>query len=182
MLVVVAEQQQDWGDLTDPAVVAARAAVAGAAGARWPEVAKLLTPRWADAMAALKAGDASAIEPAIVFLEVDPYCLFSGYEKERLYGHLSHVTLSDHQADRLRAFVLRRCRERRYRHELRKLRVLARAIATPDFVRDLNDLPRSTVEPDRLAEERFLASVADAAAPRAGSASTGPASGGVVPS
>jgi hypothetical protein len=150
--------EQDWGGLVDPAVVAGNARAAAAAGANRAAAAALFSPEWEAAVDALRRGDADAVEPAVVFLEVDPFCLFSGYEKERLYGYLSHVSLTDDQADRLRRFVLRRCREKRYRHELRRLRVLARAIATPELMAELRALPRSA-EPDGSAEEAFLRSV-----------------------
>ena len=80
-------------------------------------------------MRLLKAGDVSVVDEAIDFLEADLDDLFAGYERERIYGHLAHYDLTDAQADRLRRFVLSRCRGKRRRHEFRKLRVLARSRA-----------------------------------------------------
>jgi hypothetical protein len=148
-----------WEHLTDPAVVQERAqrVVRG----EWPFGAgALLGPEWQEVIEALKAGDEEAIEPAIVFLEVDPYCLWTGFEKERLYGILARTQLGANDADRLRAFLLRRCAEKRCRHEFRKLRGLARALATADFLSALQALPRSTDDKDRRAEDQFLAAVA----------------------
>src|SRR3954471_18409932 len=99
-----------------------------------PRFRLFYTPRWNALISALRDRDQRAVEAAVTFLEADPYFCFSGYEKERLYGHLSHVPLSESHGARLCAFVLRRCREKRYRHEFRKLRVLARAVCTPELM------------------------------------------------
>jgi hypothetical protein len=150
-----------WGHLTDPAVVQERTqrVVRG----EWPFGAgSLLGPEWHEVVEALRPGDEQAVEPAIVFLEVDPYCAWSGFEKERLYRFLARAPLTEDDADRLRAFVLRRCAEKRYRREFRKLRALARAVATAEFLRDLRALPRSTDAGDHRAEDEFLDAVAAA--------------------
>ena len=165
---MVDDDAPPWGDLCDPVTVADRAEVAAQGDWR-----ALLTPEWNAAMDALAAGDPAAVEPAIVFLEVDPYSSATGYDKERLYGHLSHVELTSAQAERLRAFVLRRCREKRYRHELRKLRVLARAVATPAFLDALRAIPRSTDARDAATEEAFIASVSDAVRARSSASRPG---------
>ena len=113
-------------------------------------------------MRLLKAGDVSVVDEAIDFLEADLDDLFAGYERERIYGHLAHYDLTDAQADRLRRFGLSRCRGKRRRHEFRKLRVLARSLATASWVAELRSLPRSEDATDREAEEQFIESVAQA--------------------
>ena len=67
----------------------------------------LYSPGWEQTIDALRAGDGAAIEPAIVFLEADPSCFRSGYEKERLCPLLSRAELSAAQRDRLLAVAAR---------------------------------------------------------------------------
>jgi hypothetical protein len=142
-----------WAVLEDPAVARGWQARGYEVGFRM-----FYLPEWTAFKDALRQGDPRAVEAAVVFLEADPYFVFSGYEKEQLFGYLARVRLSDAHAERLRAFVLTRCAEKRYRRELRKLGVLARAVATPEFVAKLRSLPRSD-GPDVIAEEAFLQSV-----------------------
>jgi hypothetical protein len=53
-------------------------------------------------LAAIRAGDPSAVETAIRFLETDPVCFHAGYAKERLLRALKAVPLSATQTSRLR--------------------------------------------------------------------------------
>jgi hypothetical protein len=142
-----------WAALEDPAVERGWAARGYDGGFRL-----FYLPEWTALKDALRRGDPRAAEAAVVFLEVDPYVVFSGYEKEQIFVHLARMRLSEAHRERLRAFVLRRCAEKRYRRELRKLTVLARTLATPEFVAELRSLPRSA-GPDAIAEEAFLLSV-----------------------
>lgn len=77
-----------------------------AAGA-WHEAMALLYPKdfW-DGLERLRSGDPAAIEPAITFLEVDPWCFRSGYAKETIVRFLKRADLSDEQAGRLRPVIL----------------------------------------------------------------------------
>jgi hypothetical protein len=79
-----------------------------AAAARFHQALGVLYPDdfWA-ALERLRNGDASAAEPAIAFLEVDPWCFRSGYAKETILRALKRVDVTPRQAKRLRAVVLR---------------------------------------------------------------------------
>lgn len=127
------------------------------ASPRHPEVLGAL-----DALVvAVRSGDPAAIEPAVVVLEVDPVFSRSGYAKEKLMRALAQASIGPDHAARLRAVVLRRCRARWPRHEMRALRSLARAVATPDLLVSLRALPPGP-ERDRPAEDAFVAAVAAA--------------------
>jgi hypothetical protein len=54
----------------------------------------------------LRTGDPVAVEPAITFLEVDPWCFRSGYAKETILRFLPRAPLTEEQAERLRVVVL----------------------------------------------------------------------------
>lgn len=58
-------------------------------------------------LAALRAGDASAVELSIRFLEADPLFHYSGYIKERLIGPLKRTSLNSSQSHRIRLVILR---------------------------------------------------------------------------
>lgn len=107
----------------------------GEAWARWEEAARewkeamaLLYPKafW-DGLERLRTGDTTAVEPAIVFLEVDPWCFRSGYTKEKILHRLKRVDLSDEQATRLRVVVLHAV-DGRDRREFRGYSKLARHV------------------------------------------------------
>lgn len=57
-------------------------------------------------VANLAAGHQRAIEEAIGFLEADPWCFRSGYEKQNLIRHLKRAALSEVQRERLGGVVL----------------------------------------------------------------------------
>jgi hypothetical protein len=65
----------------------------------------LYSSEWHDVVAALRDGEAWAIEPAVYFLQADPRCHRSGYEKERLCRYLSRLTLSEPERRRLAPVV-----------------------------------------------------------------------------
>jgi hypothetical protein len=77
------------------------------AAREWHEAMALLYPKefW-DGIERLRRGDAAAIEPAITFLEVDPWCFRSGYAKETILRFLKRADLSVEQSARLRAVIL----------------------------------------------------------------------------
>jgi hypothetical protein len=78
------------------------------AAREWHEAMALLYPKefW-DGLERLRTGDPTAIEPAITFLEVDPWCFRSGYAKETILRLLKRANLSDEQAERLRSVIVR---------------------------------------------------------------------------
>jgi hypothetical protein len=51
-------------------------------------------PLWVEVKAALRRGERTACEAALVFLEVDPWCFRSGYEKADLMKGVAHLELS----------------------------------------------------------------------------------------
>jgi hypothetical protein len=62
-------------------------------------------PFWRD-VKALATGDAKAIEPALVFLETDPWCFRSGYVKADLMRYLSRIDLTERQGQRIEQILL----------------------------------------------------------------------------
>lgn len=89
-------------------------------------------------LAALRSGDAAAIELAIEFLEVDPMFFRSGYIKAKIVQRLKALGLTPTQVGRLNQVILhlvetRDCREfRRYCH--------ARKTTGPDLENELRQL------------------------------------------
>jgi hypothetical protein len=73
----------------------------------WHEAMALLYPAdfW-DGIERLRNGERDAIEPAITFLEVDPWVFRSGYAKETILRFLKRTDLDDEQAARLRRVIL----------------------------------------------------------------------------
>ena len=60
---------------------------------------------WRDTRA-LAAGDTHAVEPALAFLEADPWCFRSGYVKAELMRYLSRVALTVPQQKRSQQILL----------------------------------------------------------------------------
>lgn len=147
--------RDEWRELTNPDVVRERTAHA-VAGGDWPSAQSLYTAGWRDAVNQIPSGDPTAIEAGIVFLEVNPWCLFSGYEKDVLYRALARAPLSEKDGARLRIVVLERLRDPRGRSRvtLRALAHLANAVWTPDLQRAMAEIPRSPVP--RYAEHERL--------------------------
>jgi hypothetical protein len=56
--------------------------------------------------AEVRAGDATATERAVRFLELDPRCFRSGYAKERLLRALKSARITQSQVDRLRVAMM----------------------------------------------------------------------------
>ena len=77
------------------------------AAREWHEAMSLLYPQdFRDALERLRLGQADAIEPAIVFLEADPWAFRTGYAKETILRYLKRAEFHGDQAGRLRAVVL----------------------------------------------------------------------------
>lgn len=93
-------------------------------------------------MALLKQHDASTIEVATRFLEVDPWFNRSGYIKADLIRWLRQAPLSGHQRERLRAVILARIQGRDAR-EFRWYCRLARFLASPQFLEQVRALAAS---------------------------------------
>lgn len=81
---------------------------------RWHEAARrfhdavrfLYSEDFEASLERLRAGDPERVEPAITFLEVDPWCFRSGYAKETILRFLPRAKLTEEQAERLRVVVL----------------------------------------------------------------------------
>jgi len=146
-----------FSDLADPSIVRDRATRAAREG--WNAAQFLYTAEWSEAKAAIRSGHRNAIEAAVVFLEIDPWCFDSGYQKADLYSLLAGAPLSDAHQTRLRAVVLRRLIERRGRSNstLRHLAHLANALWTPEFHELMSEIPRAEHPAHAVRELRFLA-------------------------
>ena len=81
-------------------------------------------------MANLEAGDPSARDAAITFLEVDPMFFRSGYIKEKIIRRIKHFDLAPREIDRVHSAILQVVRNRWCR-ELRSYRTLARRLSDP---------------------------------------------------
>ena len=112
--------------------------------ARWEDAARelreavdLMYPPdfWAD-VARLRGGDPGAVEPALVFLEADPWCFRSGYAKETVLALLPRHELSADQRERVEAIMLRAV-DVGDRREFRGHRRLARAHGGPRLREEL---------------------------------------------
>jgi hypothetical protein len=84
----------------------------------------------------LAAGDETAIEMAVRFLEANPRYFRSGYHKEDILRLLRKAPLADGQLSRLRELVLERIRGRPVR-EVRAFCRLAPKIANKEFAEEL---------------------------------------------
>jgi hypothetical protein len=73
----------------------------------WHRAMGLLYPDafWED-LERLRSGDVEAVEPAIAFLEADPWAFRSGYVKQTVVHLLKRLELSAEQAGRLRSVIL----------------------------------------------------------------------------
>jgi len=123
----------------------------------WRAREALYPPDWLAIVNALQGGDAAAVEPAVVFLETDPWCFRSGYAKERLLRYLSRMELSDESKRRLRRWLLDAL-GRGPRREYRLMIRLARTLATAQLEEDLRVLADSSSP----AAARSIERVADA--------------------
>jgi hypothetical protein len=90
------------------------------------------------AMRRLREGDTSALEIAVAFLEVDPYCFRSGYVKAQLIREIKRVPLPPSAAARLREVVLSVV-DRWDRREFRSYCGLARKVDAPPLRQALSE-------------------------------------------
>jgi hypothetical protein len=110
-------------------------------------------PLWGEVKAALRSDDSTAREAALVFLEVDPWCFRSGYEKADLMKGLAHLELSTGDQERVRRVVLHVIQQP-HRRELPRLVGLAASVWGPRLETDLDHLERGGN--DELSEEVIL--------------------------
>jgi len=110
---------------------------------------------------ALAAGDTAAIEPALTFLESDPWCFRSGYIKAELMRYLSRVPLTAHQQQRGEQILLHLV-EVGDRREFGYACRLARAIDSATLRAELKHRLCSS---DRSARRRALQMVVSLPAP-----------------
>lgn len=96
-------------------------------------------PLWGEVKAALRRGDRTACEAALVFLEVDPWCFRSGYEKADLMKGVAHLEPSTGDQERVRRVVLHVIRQT-HRREFPRLVGLAASVWGPQLETDLDRL------------------------------------------
>lgn len=90
-------------------------------------------------VSAVEAGDQAAVEAAISWLRLDPFCLWSGYAKQVLMRRLARTKLSTRQAQHLREVLLAIIPKGR-REEFRECCRLARAVQNDGFRARLREL------------------------------------------
>jgi hypothetical protein len=115
---------------------------------------------WRDTRA-LAAGDTTAIDPTLTFLESDPWCFRSGYIKAELMRYLSRVPLTDRQQQRGEQILLHLV-EVGDRREFGYACRLARAIDSATLRAELKHRLNS---PDRSSSRRALQMVVSLPAP-----------------
>ena len=117
---------------------------------RWPRqsserIAYVLTRRGAhpsdppDLVRRVRSGELAAIDEAIQWLRFDPFCLWSGYLKQKLMRSLASQKLSTRQATSIRQILLDVIGRGR-REEFRDTCRLARAVNDPGFRSRLREL------------------------------------------
>ena len=106
---------------------------------------------WAD-VRRLAAGEHDAVEPALVFLETDPWCFRSGYVKDELMRLLARHELTLAERERLESVLLRAV-DAGDRREFRRSCRLAARIKTPDLRQELR---RRLIVEDRGVARRAL--------------------------
>jgi hypothetical protein len=105
---------------------------------------------WAD-VRRLAAGEHDAVEPALVFLETDPWCFRSGYVKDELMRLLARHELALDERERLESVLL--AVDVGDRREFRRSCRLASRIKTPRLRQELG---RRLVVEDRGVARRAL--------------------------
>jgi hypothetical protein len=124
-------------DAADRAFAEARAATTGLRGSS-ENIAYRLMSRGAlptdarELVDRVRIGEAAAIDDAIAWLTFDPFCLWSGYTKQRLMRALAQQTLSARQAAAAQRFLLDIIPRGR-RTEFRDACRLARSVNTHAF-------------------------------------------------
>lgn len=113
---------------------------------------------WHEIVLELQAGDADAVEPAIVFLEADPWCVRSGYAKERILPSLCRTELSATQQARLRNWLVVALSKGPRREYWLMIR-LAMRLASPDLSTQLRALAARSTPSARSSIERVVDAV-----------------------
>jgi hypothetical protein len=90
-------------------------------------------------VSAMADGEVNGVEPALVFLEADPWCFRSGYAKQTIARLMRKVVLTEPQRDRLLVALLNGV-TKGPRWEFREYCKTARAFATPEFRIQLRQL------------------------------------------
>jgi hypothetical protein len=116
--------------------------------AGWIAYEALFSPDWWDIVEDLRLGEASAVEPALVFLEVDPWCFRSGYAKEQLLRFLRRPRLDAGQIARLEN-VLISCTVAGPRREFPLITKLAHHIASDGFADKIREHAGSAAVSER---------------------------------
>ena len=97
-------------------------------------------------VARVRQGESAAIDEPIAWLRFDPFCLWSGYLKQRLMRSMASQKLSTRQAASIRSILLEVLGRGR-REEFREACRLARAVNDRDFRERLREMTR-TQDPD----------------------------------
>jgi hypothetical protein len=100
--------------------------------------------------AAIRRGEREFIEDAILFLEVDPWFMYSGYIKEGLLRALKAAPLTASDKSRLRA-ILMDVVSAKDRRELKYYWGLLRRVWTPEFEREFVEETQRDGKPWKLA-------------------------------
>ncbi len=97
-------------------------------------------------------------EAAIAFLEVDPWCLWSGYVKQKVMRYVSRFNHSPADRRRLQEVVVA-VTQKGPRREFSETALLAKRVWDPEFGHELRQLAESVPETraavDRLFKKRF---------------------------
>lgn len=128
---------------------------------------------WAE-VRSLAGGEHDAVEPALAFLEADPWCFRSGYVKDELMRLLARHELTMSERERLESVLLRAV-DAGDRREFRRSCKLAARIRTPHLRRELRrridaedrgiarrallmltSLPRARLTPSEIARAREI--------------------------
>ena len=86
-----------------------------------------------DRVASVATGESQAIEWALTFLEVDPWCFHSGYLKVRLLRKIADMDLGAAASARLRRLIVQVGLTPRSRRELKASVRLARRVDSPEL-------------------------------------------------
>jgi hypothetical protein len=136
-------QEVGWPQLErgtlDDAARAARADM-DRATARYHALSAAAYPAgFRDLVERLRNGDSSAIDPIVSWLEDDHFCLYSGFEKQRILRFLARADLTHDHAVRLRRCLVEVIQRGR-RQELLEAGRLARRLASAPFCDELRAL------------------------------------------
>lgn len=118
----------------------------------WHAQAYVTGTLWSDGfLAALRASQRSAVDDAILYLEVDPWYFRSGYLKERLIRGVKAAELSEQDQRRLWSVVWNAAAGRN-RREFRNYCSLAAVVGNADLIQQLEEV---TPERDTAAQGKF---------------------------